>query len=101
MENIVAQMLRCNGHRLYFYSRQDSCNRENTMEIDFLVEIDGHICPIEVKSSAYRLHSSLDKFRSKFSKKLGNAYLLYAKDIMIKDSVIHLPLYMAMFLKDG
>jgi len=101
MENIVAQMLRCNGHRLFFYSRQDSNIRANTMEIDFLVEIEGRICPVEVKSSAYRLHSSLDKFRNKFKKKLGNSYLLYAKDIMIKDGVIHLPLYMAMFLKDS
>ena len=98
LENIVAQMLRCNGHRLYFYSRSDTDNRENHMEIDFLIADSKKICPIEVKSSAYREHSSLDKFRKKFADKLGNSYILYQKDVMIKDVVIHLPIYMAMFL---
>jgi len=98
MENIVAQMLRCNGHRLYFYSRSDSKSRKKTMEIDFLINRNNKISPVEVKSSAYRAHSSLDKFRGKFHRKLGDAYILYPKDIMIKDDVIHLPLYMVMFL---
>jgi len=98
MENAAAQMLRCNGHRLFFYSRIDPVNRANTMEIDFLIDIGGKICPVEVKSSAYRAHSSLDKFRRKFSKALGSSYILYAKDLMVKDNVIHLPIYMAMLL---
>ena len=98
MENIVAQTLRANGHRLFFYSRVDSKNRRNHIEIDFLIRKNNKICPIEVKSSSYKEHSSLDKFRKKFKSKLGDAYILYQKDIMIKDNVIHLPLYMAMFL---
>jgi len=98
MENVVAQSLRYNGYKLYFYSRSDPVNRAKTMEIDFLIKIDKKINPIEVKSSAYRAHSSLDKFKTKFSKSLGDAYILYTKDIMIKEGTIHLPLYMAMFL---
>ena len=98
MENIVAQMLRRNGHKLYFYSRTDKEHRENHMEIDFLITEKKKIAPIEVKSGNYRSHSSLDKFRSKFSSKLGNAYILYTKDLMVKDNIIHLPVYMAMFL---
>jgi len=98
MENIVAQMLRYNGHRLYFYSRSDSANRKKSMEIDFLINSGSKISPVEVKSSSYRTHSSLDKFRGKFSRKLGDAYILYSKDVMVKDDVIHLPIYMAMFL---
>ena len=98
IENAVAQMLRSCGHRLFFYSRADSSNRENTLEIDFLVDIDGKTCPIEVKSSVYKKHSSLDKFRRKFNRLLGDAFILYSKDVMIKDNVIHLPLYMAMLL---
>jgi len=98
MENIVAQMLRRNGHKLYFYSRSDSENRENHMEIDFLITENKKIAPIEVKSANYRSHSSLDKFRKKFSGKLGASYILYPKDVMQKDDVWHLPLYMAMFL---
>ena len=98
MENIVAQMLRRNGHKLYFYSRTDLENRENHMEIDFLITEGKKIAPIEVKSANYRSHSSLDKFRKKFSQKTGTPYILYTKDVMEKDGVWHLPLYMAMFL---
>ena len=95
MENIVAQMLRASGHSLFFYSTSDTDNRENHMEIDFLIKQGRKICPVEVKSAAYRKHSSLNKFKDKFDKKLGNKYILYPKDVMEKDGVIHLPLYMA------
>ena len=98
MENAVAQMLRANGHKLYFYSRSDSENRENHMEIDFLITEKKKVSPIKVKSNNYASHSSLDKFRKKFGAKLGNSYILYSKDVMVKDEIIHLPFYMAMFL---
>lgn len=98
MENIVAQMLRCNGHKLYFYSRHDSQNRANHIEIDFLISSLKKICPIEVKSGNYRHHSSLDKFRKKYSANIGLSYILYTKDVMVKDDIIHLPIYMGMFL---
>lgn len=97
-ENVVAQQLRCNGHKLYFYSRCDTTDRENHMEIDFLITENKKISPIEVKSGDYRSHSSLDKFRKKFSSKIGTSYILYQKDVMEKDGILHLPLYMAMFL---
>lgn len=98
MENIVSQELRSGGHKLYFYSRSDTDHRENNMEIDFLIRQKRKICPVEVKSGVYRKHSSLDKFKSKFKGKLGQSYILYTKDILIKEDVIHLPVYMAMFL---
>ena len=98
MENIVAQMLRHRRSRLYFYSRSDSQTRENHMEIDFLITEGKKIAPVEVKSGNYRSHSSLDKFRKHFSSVIGNSYILYTKDVMIKDGIIHLPLYMAELL---
>lgn len=98
MENVVAQMLRRNGHKLYFYSRSDAKQRENHMEIDFLIAEGKKIAPIEVKSNNYTSHASLDKFRNRFSRVIGNAYILYSKDILIKDGITHLPFYMAMFL---
>jgi len=99
VENIASQMLRSKGHRLFFYSRSDNLNRKNSMEVDFLITKGKKICPIEVKSGSYRFHSSLDKFRHKFSKlKLGDSYIIYTKDFMIKDDIIHLPVYMTMFL---
>jgi hypothetical protein len=98
MENVVAQTLRCNGHKLYFYSRCDCEKRENHMEIDFLITEGKKIAPIEVKSGNYRSHASLDKFKKKFSSNIGNSYILYTKDLMEKDGILHLPIYMAMFL---
>ena len=98
MENIVAQMFRLRRPRLYFYSRSDNRHRENNMEIDFLIAEGKKIAPVEVKSSSYRYHSSLDKFRKRFPSVIGNSYILYTKDVMLKDGIIHLPLYMAELL---
>ena len=98
VENAVAQMLRLHRERLYFYSRSDSQNRENHMEIDFLITEGKKIAPIEVKSGNYRSHASLDKFRRHFSSVIGDSYILYTKDVMVKDGIIHLPLYMAELL---
>jgi len=98
MENVVAQMLRYKRERLYFYSRSDSQKRENSMEIDFLITEGKKISPVEVKSSNYRSHVSLDKFKKHFLSVVGNSYILYPKDLMIKDGIIHLPLYMAELL---
>ena len=98
MENIVAQMLRFSGHKLFFYSRNDSQGHANRMEIDFLIRKGRKISPIEVKSASYRKHTSLDKFITRFGNRLGERYILYGKDIMEKDGVIHLPLYMAELL---
>ena len=98
VENAVAQMLRLHRERLYFYSRSDSQNRENHMEVDFLITEGKKIAPIEVKSGNYRSHASLDKFRRHFTSVIGDSYILYTKDVMIKDGIIHLPLYMAELL---
>ncbi len=98
MENVVSQTFVSNGHNLFFYSRNDSKQRQNHIEIDFLLLRDNKICPIEVKSSAYIKHSSLDKFMNKFKGRIGQPYILYTKDVLVKNSIIHLPIYMAMFL---
>ena len=97
-ENAVAQAFRANGIELYFYSRPDKGDGAGRMEIDFLVRKGDAICPVEVKSGAYQHHASLDKFRRKFENRLGDAYILYTKDVMIKNDIRHIPLYMAMFL---
>ncbi len=101
LENIVAQTFRMNGKSLYFYSRIDSKDSKNTMEIDFLITDSTNpnkISPVEVKSGKYYTVSSLNKFTNKFRRKLGRKYLLHTKDLKIKDDVIYLPVYMAMFI---
>lgn len=68
------------------------------MKIDFLITEGKKISPVEVKSGDYRSHSSLDKFRRHFQSVTGNSYVLYTRDVMVKDGIIHLPLYMAELL---
>jgi predicted AAA+ superfamily ATPase len=68
------------------------------MEIDFLITEKRKIAPIEVKSGSNTAHASLDKFKKKFSSKVSTSYILYTKDVMVKDEIVYLPNYMAMFL---
>lgn len=98
MENAAAQMLRTSGHKLYFYSRTDLENKENTMEIDFLIACGKKISPIEVKSGNYRTHVSLDRYMKKFASRVGQPYIIYTKDLSMKDGILHLPIYMTMLL---
>ena len=97
-ENAVAQALRASGRELYFYSRYGREAAEQRMEIDFLIRREGKISPVEVKSAAYQHHASLDKFIRKFSGRIGTPYILYTKDVMEKNGIVHLPLYMTSFL---
>lgn len=94
-ENVVAQLLRPNHSQLYFYSRSDTDNRKNMMEIDFLVSGERKAFPIEVKSGRYRPHASLDKFMERFGKSVEQPVILYTKDVMESGGILHLPLYMA------
>ena len=98
LENAVSQALRTSGHRLFFYSRVDPDNRQNNIEIDFLIIRKNKVSPIEVKSASHRYHVSLDKFNLKFSETVGESYIVYTQDVMVRDGITHIPIYMAMFL---
>lgn len=95
MENYVAQALTYNNYRPYYYSCTDDKNRNNDMEVDFIISIDNKLNPIEVKSSDYTKHSSIDKFKQKFGKKVGERFILHTKDLKVTDDMTYLPLYMA------
>lgn len=102
-ENMVAQMLVAGGRKLYFFSRSDPKDRKNRMEIDFLVAKSkltrkNNVHPIEVKSGKNTTHRSLDKFAAKYSEWLDMPYLLWSRDLAIKDGILYLPLYMASLL---
>lgn len=103
MENVVAQMLRASGHRLYFYSNPSRDDAESRMEIDFLVSKPSvtnrhNIAPIEVKSSKRYKLSSLRKFIAKYPSQLHTPYVLHTSDLKIDGGIVFLPLYMAPFL---
>ena len=91
-ENLVAQMLRCCGHELYYHTFP-SGNGNHDYEIDFLISNGNKIVPIEVKSSGYKSHKSLDVFCSKYSSRIGDRILLYTKDYKKEDAVQYIPVY--------
>ena len=69
-ENAVAQQLLCNGFEPYF------CKKKNIGELDFLIEMDGKVVPIEVKSGkAYRTHKALDHFMNVSDYHIENPYI--------------------------
>jgi len=92
-ENLVAQMLSANGNSLYYYTFPSEKGNHN-YEVDFLISRGNKICPIEVKSSSYRTHASLDAFCAKFSARIGERYLLYTKDYQKEGQLQYVPVYM-------
>ncbi len=92
-ENVVAQMLRSAGNELFYYTFKEEAGRP--YEVDFLLSRKDKICPIEVKSSGYKSHKSLDKFQEKFSPRILHRYLLYTKDLKKDGDTLCVPVYMA------
>ncbi|MDR2828910.1 MAG: AAA family ATPase [Acholeplasmatales bacterium] len=93
-ENVVAQQIASSNHEQIFYYNLDKEENLRPVEIDFLLRIGSKLSPLETKSSAYTEHSSLDKIRKKFSIHIGKSYIIYDRDYMVKDEIIHLPIYM-------
>lgn len=96
-ENVVAQILKANGNSLFYYTFLDEKSRHN-FEIDFLLARNNKVCPIEIKSSGYKTHASLDAFSEKYSSRILNKYLVYTKDLGKDKDVFSIPVYMMMFL---
>ena len=96
-ENVIAQMLRATGKNL-FYHTIPYADGKKYYEIDFVIPDKHKISPIEVKSSGYKAHKSLDEFCSKFSDRIMNRYLIYTKDYKRENGVEYVPVYMTMFL---
>lgn len=96
-ENVVAQMLAVNGHELYYHTFLNERSKHN-YEVDFLIADQSKITPIEVKSSGYKSHSSMDAFSEKFSARINREILLYTKDYQFEGKLEHLPIVMTQFL---
>ncbi len=96
-ENVVAQMLKASGNELFYYTFPSKTSN-HLYEIDFLLSQHSKICPLEVKSSNYKRHVSLDLFAEKFSDRIARKYLVYTKDIGKEKDVLFLPVYLVPFL---
>ena len=96
-ENVTAQMLTANGNELFYYTMFNEVSRHN-YEIDFLIARKNKVCPLEIKSSGYKTHKSLDVFTEKFSDRILQTYLIYTKDLDKSRDIFCLPVYMVPFL---
>ena len=93
-ENMIAQVLKTAGNELFYYTWPTE-NGKHNYEVDFLLSRGSKICPVEVKSSGYKTHASLDAFCKKFSTRISNRYLVYSKDLRKDGETLLVPVFMA------
>lgn len=96
-ENVIAQMLKAAGKNL-FYHTIPYAEGKKYYEVDFIITDKHKVSPIEVKSSGYKSHKSLDEFCVKFSDRIAKKYLIYTKDLKRENGIDYIPVYMTMFL---
>ena len=101
-ENIIAQMLSANGHKLFFYTSYNAEKHRNDIEIDFLIsnnsKLKFKVFPIEVKSGRNYTTASLERFSQKFKNRLGQSFIIHPRNLSEKDGIFCIPPYMAMCL---
>ena len=100
---MVAQMLKSAGRNLYFFSKNDRENSDETMEIDFLISKSKitskhNIIPIEVKSGDRYTYASLNKLRDKYNDYLDKPIIIHTKDLKVENDILYLPIYMTALL---
>ena len=95
-ENCIAQMLAFSGNRLFYYTWPKDAT--HSYEIDFLLSRGAKLHPIEVKSSGYKSHASLDAFSEKYAHIIDKRYLIYTKDLKKDEQTLLLPIYLTPFV---
>lgn len=94
-ENAVAQQLTANGFDVYY------CKKKNIGELDFVIEMDGMVVPIEVKSGKdYKRHNALDHFMQVPNYHMEKAYVLSTGNVETDGKICYLPIYMTYLLKE-
>lgn len=98
-ENVIAQMLVSNDYELFFYTHYNDKIHRNDMKIDFILSNGSKISPkiysIEAKSTKRYKVQSLNLFKVKYKKRIGQTYVIHPKSFKIEDDIIYLPAYMA------
>lgn len=95
-ENLIAQMLVASGNKLFYHTW--SKDEKHYYEVDFLLSRGAKLCPVEVKSSGYKAHASLDAFSAKYSNRIKDRYLIYTKDFVREEETLYVPAYMTPLL---
>lgn len=92
-ENFIAQELHAHGFELYYF------NSKKQGELDFVIEKDGAIIPIEVKSGKdYQRHNAITNVLSCNNYEINQAFVFCNDNILKKGKIYYLPIYMVSFL---
>lgn len=95
-ENVVAQELTAHGYPLYYF------NNKRQGELDFLLEQNSEIIPVEVKlGKDYTRHVALNNILSNKEYDIKKAYVLCNSNIKQVGKVVYLPIYMTMFIRQA
>jgi uncharacterized protein len=101
-ENVIAQMLVANGHRLFFYTHYSEEKHRNDIEIDFIISNNSKtkykMYPIEVKSGTKYSVTSLLRFKEKYKSRIGECYIIHPKNLILKEDILCIPPYMTICL---
>lgn len=101
-ENMIAQMLVANGHKLYFYTHYSDEKHRNDIEIDFIISNNSKLkykmYPIEVKSGKRYTAKSLKRFQEKYMDRIGECYIVHPRNLCFKENIICIPPYMVICL---
>ena len=97
-ENIVAQTIVATGQKLFYYTFPSE-DGKRLYEVDFQLSKESKLWPLEVKSSGYKTHQSLDEFCSKYPSRVSKRFLITTKDYEQQQQTTILPVYMTSLLK--
>jgi predicted AAA+ superfamily ATPase len=93
-ENLVAQELLAHGMELYYY------NSKKQGELDFLIERNGEVFPIEVKSGKdYERHRALSNIMENGEFHIPQALVLNNDNLRVEERIVYAPIYMVMFIQ--
>ena len=99
-ENAVAQIINSYGRELLYHTWKNE-NQTHSYEIDFLIDDQTKIIPIEVKSSEVNNHKSINEFSKKYSSRISRRILFSQSDISYDEMLELKPLYLLpQFLKE-
>ena len=93
----MAQAIKASGRDLYYHTWKKEGNT-HSFEIDFLVTSKNKVVPIEVKSAAINNYKSINNFEVKYSKQVGERFLMSQKDVGKIGTLKLKPIYMILFL---
>jgi uncharacterized protein len=93
-ENVAAEELTAHGFRLFFF------NNKKFGEVDFLVESEGKIIPLEIKSGKnYSRHNAINNLLKIKEFDIDKGYVFCNSNVKKEDKITYYPIYMLMFLK--